>query len=362
MAGQVAAQKKRGRKSQGRALPGLYQRGNVWWIRYTGPDGRQRFETSRSTSRKDADTLLILRKKQVMEGINPHAEQKLKSYPFTELADQYDAWAIRQRAYHTSKKYFIAHLREHFGACFVKNLTVQMIEEYQSKMLEEGKAKATVNRHVACLKHMLTKAVEWEMVQEGVLQKIRKVKMIPEQNQRLRFLSEEECQQVVIACSPHLKPIVITALNTGMRKEEILSLRWDKHIDLRHGFILLDKTKNDERREIPINDAVSATLQSLVRRIDSPYVFTDSAGQRFWDVKKGFQSACQRAGIKDFTFHDLRHTFASHLIMAGVDLPTVRELLGHKTLTMTLRYAHLAPSHKAQAVSVLPKRLKVVAE
>src|SRR5712691_6847434 len=136
MAGQVTAQKKRGRKSQGRALPGLYKRGSVWWIRYTGPDGRQRFETSRSTSRKDADALLILRKKQVMEGINPHAEHKLKSYLFAELANQYDAWAVRQRAYHTSKKYFIAHLRCHFGACLVKNLTVQMIEEYQSKMLD----------------------------------------------------------------------------------------------------------------------------------------------------------------------------------------------------------------------------------
>src|SRR5712691_5585312 len=108
MAGQVTAQKKRGRKSQVRALSGLYKRGNVWWIRYTGPDGRQRFETSRSTSRKDADTLLILRKKQVMENINQHAVNKLKSYVFTELADQYDAWAIGQRAYHTIKKYFIA--------------------------------------------------------------------------------------------------------------------------------------------------------------------------------------------------------------------------------------------------------------
>src|SRR5262249_2871798 len=158
------------------------------------------------------------------------------------------------------------------GACCVQNLTVQMVEEYQSQMLESGKAPATVNRHVACLKHMLTKAVEWEMVQEGVLHKIRKVKKIPEQNQRLRFLSEEECQELVAACRGHLRPIVITALNTGMRREEILSLRWDKHIDLRHGFILLDKTKNDERREIPINDALRSTLQALVRRIDSPYV------------------------------------------------------------------------------------------
>jgi integrase len=124
-------------------------------------------------------------------------------------------------------------------------------------------------------------------------------------------------------------------------------------VDLTHGFILLDKAKSGERREIPINDTVRQTLQSLIRRIDTPYVFAGTRGERFLDVKKGFAAACCRAGIKDFTFHDLRHTFASHLVMAGVDLTTVKELLGHKSLSMTLRYAHLAPSHKVKAVSVL---------
>jgi integrase len=183
------------------------------------------------------------------------------------------------------------------------------------------------------------------------------VKQLPEHNRRLRYLSVEECQGLVQACLPHLKPIVVTALNTGMRKEEVLSLRWDKHVDLKHGFILLDTTKSGERREIPINDTLRQTLQALVRRVDSPYVFTGANGKRFLDVKRAFHSACQRADIKDFTFHDLRHTFASHLVMAGVDLPTVKELLGHKTLSMTLRYAHLAPSHKVKAVAVLGESL-----
>jgi integrase len=103
----------------------------------------------------------------------------------------------------------------------------------------------------------------------------------------------------------------------------------------------------------PVNDTLRQTLQGLVRRLDSPHVFTDSKGRRYGNVKKRFCAACQRAGIKDFTFHDLRHTFASHLVMAGVDLPTVKELLGHKTLIMTLRYTHLAPSHKVRTVSRL---------
>jgi integrase len=224
-------------------------------------------------------------------------------------------------------------------------------------MLAGGKALLRSNRHVACLKHMITKAVEWEMAPEQTLNRIRKVKQLAEHNRRLRYLSVEECQILINVCVPHLKPIVVMALNTGMRKEEMLSLRWDKHVDLKHGFILLDTTKSGERREIPINETLQQTLQALVRRVHSPYVFTDANGKRFPDVKRTFHSACQRAGIKDFRFHDLRHTFASHLVMAGVDLPTVKELLGHKTLSMTLRYAHLAPSHKVKAVAALGESL-----
>ena len=154
-------------------------------------------------------------------------------------------------------------------------------------------------------------------------------------------------------CDFHVKPIVTMALNTGMRKGEILSLKW-ANVDLSHGFILLEITKNGERREIPINSTLRAALQGLVRRLDVPYVFHDAkTAERYQDVKKGFSAACRGAGINDFHFHDLRHTFASHLVMAGQDLTTVKELLGHKTLTMTLRYAHLGPSHKVKAVDVL---------
>jgi integrase len=157
----------------------------------------------------------------------------------------------------------------------------------------------------------------------------------------------------VSECAGHLKPIVITALNTGMCRGEILSLKWD-NVDMKHGFILLDKTKNGELREIPINATLRATLEALPRRIDGGHVFVNPVtGGPYGDIKTGFNRACKKAGIKDFHFHDCRHTFASHLVMAGVDITTVKELLGHKTLTMTLRYAHLAPSHKVRAVDVL---------
>lgn len=179
------------------------------------------------------------------------------------------------------------------------------------------------------------------------------VKQLQENNRRLRFLSKEEIASLIDACDPHLRPIAITALNTGMRKGEILNLTWDQ-VDLKHGFILLVNTKNGERREIPINDTLRETLLGLTRRLDVPYVFYDQkTGKPYQDIKRSFASACRRARIRDFRIHDCRHTFASQLIMAGVDLTTVKELLGHKTITMTMRYAHLAPSHKVKAVAIL---------
>ena len=157
-------------------------------------------------------------------------------------------------------------------------------------------------------------------------------------------------------------PIAITALNTGMRKGEILSLSWDR-VDLKHGFILLDKTKNGDRREIPVNETLRVTLLGLTRRLDIPHVFFDqNTGKPYKNVKRSFRTSLRRAKIQDFHFHDLRHTFASHLVMAGVDITTVKELLGHKTLTMNLRYAHLAPAHKKNAVSILDAALNPTAQ
>jgi integrase len=197
------------------------------------------------------------------------------------------------------------------------------------------------------------------MVEADVLKRIRKVKLLRE-DRRLRYLeSKEQCQMLIDSCDPHLKPIVIVALNTGLRKGNILNLKWS-NIDLKNGFILIDMTKNGERLEIPINETLRQTLKDLPRLLDNGYLFYDPKTDKpdtvlkpYTDVKRSFASACRRAKITDFHFHDLRHTFASHLVMAGVDLTTVKELLGHKDIKMTLRYAHLAPSHKVRAVEIL---------
>jgi integrase len=342
---------------------GIYKRGNVYWIRYAGLDGRIIRESSHSSKLKEAGDLLIGRRNEIKEGKEPEVKKRIVNHTFSELAEQYLRWAERQRSFQ-SKKYFINQLIRDFGTIPLRQFNSMLLEQYQTERLQKGNKPATANRLLATIKHMFTKAVEWEMVEEGTLKRIRKAKFLEENNRRLRYLSKEECQALIEACDSHLRPIVICALHTGMRRGEILSLTWDR-VDFNHGFILLDKTKNGERREIPINGTLREALLELSqgtkerpRRIDIPYVFYDSAnGKAYKDVKRSFHSACRRAKITDFRFHDLRHCFASHLVMAGQDITTVKELLGHKTLTMTLRYAHLAPSHKVKAVDILDKVL-----
>jgi integrase len=158
----------------------------------------------------------------------------------------------------------------------------------------------TANRELSTLKHMFTKANEWEMLGDEGLRRIRKVRKLQENNARLRYLSAEEYQTLNAACDPHLRPVVVNAINTGTRREEMLSLEWEKHIDLKHGFILLGRTKDGDRREIPINRTLRETLQALPRRIDTPCVFTDREGNRFKDRLHSFKSACRTKTIQSF--------------------------------------------------------------
>lgn len=370
---------------------GIYKRGKIYWIRYAGLDGKTVFESSGSTRFDDAQSLYISRKKSIDDGKQPEIK-KIANHSFKELSEKYLHWITGRQNSAKVKGYIIGQLLTTFGNLPLRRFNTAIIEQLQTDFINRGLKNSSINKVLNVLKHMFSKAVEWDMVESETLKRIRKVKLLRDDSKRLRYLSKEECQTLISACDGHLKPIVQTALNTGMRRGEILGLTWDR-VDLKHGFILLDKTKNGDRREIPINNTLRSVLQGLTRRLDIPYLFFDkSTGKAYSEIKRSFHSALNRVeylkcpdcdykkprvkskedtgncpscearlavlkGIQDFHFHDLRHTFASHLVMAGVDITTVKELLGHKTLTMTLRYAHLAPSHKVKAVDLLNETL-----
>lgn len=187
---------------------------------------------------------------------------------------------------------------------------------------------------------------------------------IPEAEGRSRWLSKDEAERLIAAASlyartPHLPCFIRLALNTGCRRGELLGLEWPR-VDMARRLIFLEArhTKSAKRRTVPLNDTALAALGELLQwhlkhHPGSPWVFPSSAGGHIRWLKTAFRNSCNRAGIQDFRIHDLRHTCASWLVMAGVDLYVVRDLLGHASITTTERYAHLAPARAAAAVTLL---------
>lgn len=321
---------------------GLYKRGKSWYIDYR-VEGR-RVRESIGPNRKVAERALAKRKVQVAENRILDVVARPKT-GFEQLCKAYMEYAKVNKRSWSRDDLSIRTLGRWFAGMKLAEITALAIEKYKNDRSHEVKP-ATINRELACLKHMFNKAIQWGMARTNP---VRSVKMLRENNRRLRYLTEEEAQRLVDECADHIKPIVVTALYTGMRSGEILNLKWED-VDLGHGLIYIQNSKSGSR-EVPISTRIVELLRELHRR--SQYVFACESGRPRRGVRKGFESALRRAGIRDFTFHDLRHTFASHLVMSGVDLLTVKELMGHRSINMTLRYAHLSPSHKRQAVESL---------
>jgi len=215
---------------------GIYKRGNIYWIRYAGLDGKMVYESSGFNKFRDAEALLIKRKQAIKEGKQPEIK-KIANYIFRELVEKYLLWMQGRHRSADSKAYRVNQMLSHFSNLRLRRFSTLIVEQYQTDLINRGLKPASVNKNISILKHMFRKAVEWEMVEEEALKRVRKVELLPDDSKRLRYLSKEECQELINACEPHLRPIVITALNTGMRKSEILNLKWD-NVDLKHGFYL----------------------------------------------------------------------------------------------------------------------------
>jgi integrase len=220
--------------------------------------------------------------------------------------------------------------------------------------LAETRAPATVNRYLAVLSHAFTVAIqEWGWLEASPLRRVRRLR---EPQGRIRCLDDAERQGLLVACaqSPNrlLLPVVVLALSTGARKQEILGLSW-REVDWRRERVLLLVTKTGERRSVPLTGRALAELQALakVRRLDTPLVFPRRDGRAPIDLRYAWQQAVRQAGLTDFRFHDLRHCCASYLAMHGASLVEIADVLGHKTFQMVKRYAHLTEAHTAQVVA-----------
>jgi integrase len=240
----------------------------------------------------------------------------------------------------------------------IRQLTAEKIAAFEEARIAQV-SPCTVRNELTLLRHMLRLAHrKW-----NYLQRVPEIELPKAPKGRTRFLSEEEIGRLLTACqeskNTHLAAIVRLTINTGMRKGEIMDLRWER-VDLAKDFgfnarITLYETKNGEPRGVPLNQAAIATFNAVepdpAKRQGS--VFKGSNGEGLKKIRTAFEKAVERARLSDFRFHDLRHTAASHLAMRGRPLKKIQEVLGHKSFSMTMRYAHLSPMHLRTAVESL---------
>ncbi len=332
---------------------GVYKKGKNYYIDFY-VDGRRKREKI-GPSKKLAENVLSKRKVEIAEGkfLDIVKKEKIK---FEDFAKEYlNVHSKPNKKSWKMDSYHLEELKKHFKGKYLYAITANDIERFKVKRLEKV-SPSTVNRQLGILRGMFNKAIVWGKLHESPMKSVR---LLKEPKGRLRFLEREEIGRLLSNCSTTLKPIVTVAVFTGMRKNEILNLKWHD-IDFRRGFITLLNTKNGDKRTVPMNEQVKTALIGVPKHRESPHIFCNKNGNPYYDIRKSFWTALRKSGIKDFRFHDLRHTFASQLVMSSVDLNTVRELLGHKDITMTLRYSHLSPSHKQRAVDILGRRVDTI--
>ncbi len=259
--------------------------------------------------------------------------------------------------------------KDELGYYTLADITPALIAQARDKLVQtptlKGKVRtaATVNRYLSALSHVLTVASkEWGWLQENPLQKVTKMK---EPRGRVRFLSDEERTRLLFECkksdSNCLYTIVVLALSTGARRMEILGLHW-RDIDLTRGIITLHETKNGERRALPLAGHAFELIQqhSKLRHLNCNLVFPSKSLEKPLDIRTPWETALKRAEISDFKFHDLRHSCASYLAMNGASLAEIAEILGHKTLQMVKRYAHLSDAHVSKVVARMNEKIFTV--
>lgn len=345
------------------------KKNNKWYYQFMLNGERKHGICPGASDKKEAEQYensIKFRLAQQQNGVMPREE---KNVPLYKLREVYEIYAKNNKKSYKSDKYALQVILFYFGAnAIVQHITPTQIEKFKEWLKTEREVKnSTINHYLVLLSKMFNVGIDNAIIRNNPIQKVSKLR---EDNHKIRYLTKAEESRLfneiereyevldkytkktkIVQPYLYLKPIIITALHTGMRRGEILNLKWS-NIDFAQGFIELLETKSGKSRKIPISASLHQVLKAI--KPTSEYVFVNPlTNEPYKDLKKSFHTVLEKAGIKDFRFHDLRHTVATRLVEKGIDLTVVQEILGHSKITTTQRYAHPVPQRKLDAIEVL---------
>jgi integrase len=334
---------------------GLYKRKNTqfYWMSYK-VNGKRFYESTGTTNKKLAERIYAKVVLDVQEGRWFRIEAQRRT--FEELRERYMTdYSIPNKAPRTVEKDLntFKPLSRFFSGFTLAEITPQAVSDYKRHRRSQGKKVGTVAKELELLRASLNVAMrEWEWIDVNPFLRVR---IEQPKSQSYRWLTGDEEEALLSECPEWVKRIVTIALNTGMRQDEILSLKW-RDVDLGRQLLTVVKAKNYHQRTIPLNQSVLEVFKATgkVRHI-SGLVFASQAGSKLLasNLRRAFNLSRDKSKIEHVRFHDLRHTFATRLVQRGIDLYVVKELLGHKSIKMTMRYAHHYPESLRHGVDIL---------
>lgn len=323
-----------------------------------------------ATFNKRSDAVKWSQEKEAEFRLNRHFSftSKGEKHTLVELVDRYISQVLPEKRDKAKQTMQLNWWKAQLGTHRLQEISSPVISECKTK-LQKGSTRygtprsaATVNRYLAALSHAYTVAWrEWNWIDHNPVLNVRRLK---EPRGRVRFLNDQERQRLLDACkesrSPFLHPIVVLALSTGMRRGEILGLRW-RDVDFDSQRIVIQETKNGERRAVPLVGTALQLIDKLKingRGSIDDFIFHSPEGStKRCSIRTAWEKAIKRATIENFRFYDLRHSTASYLAMNGASLLEIADILGHKTLQMVKRYSHLSEDHKATVLEKMNKKV-----
>lgn len=337
----------------------VYKKNGRWYLRFSVRDREYNRAVQEATCMKDAEKAEIRFKNDLLQGKYELAE-KIGDMPFKKLTEVYMEYAESCKKSWKSDVSRVNHLLNFFGDNRLREITPANVERYKSERQKyktkrnELISNSSINREIEVLRKMFNIALKNKWAMSNPASSQQGVNKLRQDNSIERFLQPAEELRMLNLCVgqfAYLKPIIICALHTGMRRGEILNLKWE-NVNFKTGCITLTETKNNKIRKIGISNTLKEEFKKLNRF--NEYVFTNPKTDKpYSDIKKGFKSIRDNAGIKNLRFHDLRHTAATRMVASGIDLVIVQDLLGHADLKTTQRYSHPVPERKQKAIEAL---------